>query len=465
MGFSNTNSAELRGGYFVTVSSPVDNRMVVDSVEDLYGESCVWDEIEEASQKKSPSYGNMLVSVAETNELYMLKSHYNEDKQKYEALNYKEKESWKKIGSDVATTKDIIINGGPIADAFNSKYPKYNGVLPSGMTFDEFVELLLCSESFPSTTTTDAYMALSISSPSITTSNGINNGNLVVVGSAVDFKSVTAPAVYEVTSSTVKPKVTGMSNGYATDFTTDAIVKDANGNIVKKIERDIIKSQSQNSNYKLSTFVSGFGGSYTTGATSSSNTNCIIGPATLTAGFGTNTYKISVSGCTWDYTFDTIPSYYIVSNLGKLDKERKTKELVGHTQTTNTPTNSTTFSVTGVYPIYHNISNGGLLDDTSVRMGLISGNLITLENIPSQSTLKKHFMLDFPLSKELNTSDSWIYDESGTKYPLTGFDLIEIDDKTINGASYKYQRFMFKDTRNGAIPRLEIRLKSNLNSK
>ena len=52
MGLTNANSAELRAGYFVTVSTPVDNRMVVDKVEDLYGDNCVWDEVEEKTKKK-----------------------------------------------------------------------------------------------------------------------------------------------------------------------------------------------------------------------------------------------------------------------------------------------------------------------------------------------------------------------------------------------------------------------------
>lgn len=467
MGFTNANSAELRAGYFVTVSTPVDNRMVVDKVEDLYGDNCVWDEVEEISKKKSPSYGNMLVSVAETNDLYMLKSHYNETTQTYESDNYKEKDSWKKIGSDVATTKDIAINGGPIADAFNNAYPDYNGTLPSGMTFDKFVELLLCIESFPPTYTQRGSISLSISNPTISNTNSISNGNYVEVGTVINFKNVTAPAV--TVSSTTKPKVYGIKNGYATGTTIDTIVKDAQGNLVKEIVGTLNYGQTPGSVYKMTTTVSGFKGSYTTSASAETASNCIIGAASLTAGFGSNTYKINLSGCTYDYIYNEIPSYYNVSNLNKIDITGKepnamTKKLESGGDTTSIPTGSASFGVTGVYPVYHNISNGTLLDDATVKMTLQAGSLITINTIPSQSSLGKHFILDFPASKNIDEDDSWIYQTTSDRNNLSGYQISTVS-KTINGTTYQYKRFKFNDTRNGEIFKLEVKLDSSLSSK
>ena len=94
--FPYVNSGELGGGYFVTAHAPIDNRMVVEKKSDLY---TIWDGYTNSNDKKSGTYQNMLVSVIEENQVYMLKSELGEDG-KYKKCDYTKPESWKLVGNE-----------------------------------------------------------------------------------------------------------------------------------------------------------------------------------------------------------------------------------------------------------------------------------------------------------------------------------------------------------------------------
>lgn len=368
---------------------------------------------------------------------------------------YNKEEIDEKVSSSVAsvvTTEDIVIEGGPLADHFATFYEDYkteDGLtyMPSGVTFTEFVKLLLCTEKWPEETFTEAKYSNSISNPVISA----NKSGLVEVGTTITFNSVKSPSV---SISTSPMTVGGLTYGYTT-------LLNGNINTGKTITSTVSTTQTSGSYYTISAEQRGFKNgtlpSTVTGTSAPTLEGC-----SLVAGFGTNTYTVNVSGATYDYSYSGINSVYIVSNLKNTDDKYKTTERNGGSGTMSRATNNDSYRVTGVYPIYTNKSGSTLLDDATSKESLTSASTITIYDIPSEVVNNKNFMCDFPASKTITNVQIYV--------PGLGLQTVNNDSylvsngivKTINGTNYNYKRFMFTTASNGELDYIKMTFSSNL---
>ena len=89
---------------------------------------------------------------------------------------------------------------------------------------------------------------------------------------------------------------------------------------------------------------------------------------------------------------EQIPSYYYLSNIGNTSEEHKTSVIPEKTiEDTFTKTVSNSQSITSVYPVYHNVKNGILNDDTITEMSVTTSKTHTLSNVPSEEKSNKSF--------------------------------------------------------------------------
>lgn len=511
------NTYSYSFAYNIKASAPIDSRMRVEYISDL---TTVW------NNEEAPVYAGMVVSVLEDNTLYVLKAKEGEITK---PADYTDINNWIKIGSgsseeleeileainanqatlqevgeqvekntsDIAeirtavntdfpvkgvevnetnvvdeetkvakitintetpaTSKEITINGGPLANYFLGLPQFSSGILPTGITVQEFFEFLLCNEVYYKANYTSASLSYKINSPSISRTP---SSSLVEVGTDITINAVNSPSI---TITPTKPSVWGLTSGYSATL---------DGEIVKSttITTNVSYNQVEGEVYSMSASSSGFIGTLPNNV--SGMDGCTLASCTLTADFGTNTYKVSVTGPKYTWGHAEIPSYYIVSSLGNRAETvegqiTKTNVVASRTVTTSNPTNSTSFSVTGVYPIYTNMSNGTLVDDATTREPLVSGKSITVDYIPSEYTAGKPFKLDFPKTKTVSRVDIWDPDKgvsgdwaddpmNSDTYTISGEYT-----KTINGVNYIYTRFQ-TNGKQGANAKYKLTFTTNL---
>ena len=351
---------------------------------------------------------------------------------------------------DTFVSEDITIAGGPLADLAKQAYT--GGTVPQGTSIQEFLKNLLCVEIYPNTTSSTGSYSISLkTSPSITAN--VNSGSLQEIGTKVNFNAITATAISE---NKTNPKVTGFEHGYS-----DTI----NGTIIggpTSVTTTISSSQKSGEVYKLTGTKSGFEGTVQASASNASYSSCTLSATTLTVALGTNIYSVSETGPKYTYSHSAIGAKYVVSNLGNRSENEKSVTIEAKSATdSNQPTTSTTFTVTGVYPVYTNISNGVLTVDASTKMNLQTSATFTFENVPGEVG-SNPFMFDFPSGKSVssfqmkNPSGEWVSFSADYTTDTTV-------TKTINGTSYTYKRLKTDGTQ-GAGNTYKIVLNTALNA-
>ena len=350
---------------------------------------------------------------------------------------------------DTYVSEEITIAGGPLADLAKQVYT--GGTVPQGISIQEFLINLLCQEIYPNTTSSVGKYSISLNNaPSI--SANVNSGSLQELGTKVTFNAVTAVMVSE---NKTNPKVTGFEYGYS-----DTI----NGTIVPgptSVTTTLSSSQKSGEVYKLSASKNGFSGSIQANASNATYSSCKLSATTLTVALGTNSYTVTETPPKYTYSYSSIGSKYIVSNLGNMNENKKSEAVEAKTATdSNQPTTSSTFTVTGVYPVYTNISNGAFTDDATTKMNLQTSTTFTFENVPGEVG-GNPFMFDFPSGKSVssfqmkNPSGEWVSFSSDYTTDTTV-------TKTINGTSYTYKRLKTDGTQ-GAGNTYKVVLNTALN--
>ena len=203
---------------------------------------------------------------------------------------------------------------------------------------------------------------VSITAPSVTAS-GVNNNALVEVGQKITFNAVTATAV---SVSKTQPIVSGFTHGYSTTLGGD-VVSNTSISGAWTIE------QMTNNVYELSATTSGFSGTKPTTVQNADNTQCQLSSCELTAQLGTNKYVVTEDAPKHSGSYTGVDSVYVVSNLGGTSDEHKSVSIAASTTNVEKdPENkSTTFTVTGVYPVYTN----GVAASTKDAEGAAMSNL------------------------------------------------------------------------------------------
>ena len=344
------------------------------------------------------------------------------------------------------TSEDITISGGPLESFAKQVYS--DGVLPAGTDLQDFFKKLLCTDTWPSVTSTTGSCTLSISAPSI---KKTPTNSIVTLGTPITFSAITAN---EVSVTATNPEVTGFKYGYA-----DGV----NGSVVNSssITTTTTYNQKSGHTYKLVASSTGFTGTLPLSASSTSATSCVLQSTTLTANLDNNTYKVTLTGPTYEYSYDGIKSYVIVSNLGTKDSAHTSTEVVAVTaKATNTPSTSATVTVTGVYPVFDNIINGAFTTDATHQRDLQTGVTFQFLSVPKE-TPTTPFMFDFPSTKTISSFK--IKDPSGNWVPYSSdYTTDTTVTKTINGKSYTYNRLKTNGLQ-GAGSDYQITLSSALN--
>lgn len=258
------------------------------------------------------------------------------------------------------TTEDITIAGGPLAGYFDDVYT--NGVIPAGISLQEFISALACVEKWPNPAATASYGTLTstLSAPTSTQSWSGSN-KLVEVGTTITIGAVTASnAVANAPSLTFD----NFSYGFATSTGKHTPSKtEKNPTAVAAT----VTTATDGVEYTLSRTYTNFTRSAdhsTDSVKGAQATGISFETEDVVAVEGTNSVKFTLSVNKQVHSATVVaPSvYYALSNLGNTDKDDVTQQTVDKTTSyTYTPSpaipaakSSSTYSVTGVYPIFAN---------------------------------------------------------------------------------------------------------------
>ena len=411
------NSISFGSGFNITAEGPIDSRMVVETIEDL---TTVWG-------TDAPSFEGMVVSVLQDNNVYVLKE-----------KPFSNLDNWKKIGSDVDIDVEEIKTSSkklsaPIVVAGLSESI---GNVENGMQFDtedsieDILRELLCKEIYPTVSLTTVNPTLSFGG--ITSWGSSNYSRIMKIGSDLNLNPVTISSA-------------SISDGYRVGSGFTWGYSSADDSDVDNGENDpsaISAITSLNGNYTLTeTYSPTTIGTPRTVESSENRDDVKFGSCSVKIALGENIISLSASSPSGSYTHPEYPEYYVVSNLGKTDVNKKLSKSGEINATLNSITdNSKSITVIGVYPVYTNIKSDSLVDDME-EMDLTDGDTIELI-VPSEVASQKHFTFDYPSSHEVI---SFMVKDVGGNFVdfASAYDKeYETITKIINGVVVSYKRFI-----------------------
>ena len=322
-------------------------------------------------------YQGMVVSVVENNSLYILLTDSDSDRE------------WKKVGSDIdveelkTSTKKlsapITVAGltGSFGNISNGK------TYTTDNTVEDILRDLLCKEIYPNVTLFTNNPNLSFGG--IKGATASNYENIMEVGSVLNLDAVTLGAA---SISEGYRRGNGFTYGYssANDDNKDG---EENPSSISAIT-SLVGMYSLTETYSPS-----ITGDVRTVASSDKCEDVKFDVSNVVIGLGNNTISFSASSPSATYKHPEYPEYYVVSNLGNTDANKKLSKSSEVNVTLNSITDSKRISVTGVYPVYVNISSDRLVDEP-VKMELIASDTIVIDNVPSEVESKIHFKFDYP---------------------------------------------------------------------
>lgn len=259
----------------------------------------------------------------------------------------------------VDVSKTIQVTGGPLASALNTA-----GIdtLNKDMSMQELLELLFTDEKYPEPIYTQGKLTSIIAAPVISISS-----NPQEIGTSLTIPTYKVGSInYVATPSEVK----GLTYGYS----EDKVQKNSSTSITSNIQN--IQTVGQ---YTFTRTLNGVETTVTGGASIS------IPSTTITIQFGTNTIKNAVTGPAITGSFEKLPAVWYYSNLGNLRDDKITQEIKATTVTASAPSNTTTVSILGLYPIYANTENL----DTLTKQAISSAKEYTITLVSSDKASGK----------------------------------------------------------------------------
>ena len=263
------------------------------------------------------------------------------------------------IDANATKLKNKIVVAGIDGQLGAGNY-KNGDEIDAGTDIQTILQNILSKELYATPTSTTGTITASIDKPTVI----LDNSGTVEVGTLI---TMTAATVTDSKVSTTQQKVEGMTYGYSV----------ADDDTVDVTATTISKSwttAATGGDYKMSATVTGFNADTTTHAQTT--------PATVTAKTmpqtvlgcaveGNNTITVSATGDTFTGSVDGIDSVYHCSNLGHTDAAKKTTAIAAiNDKVSNTPTNSQTVTVKGVYKYFLGYSTNTVcsqFDSASVR--------------------------------------------------------------------------------------------------
>lgn len=298
------------------------------------------------------------------------------------------------MDTDVTTTtEDITLAGGPLAELFKEVYP--DGKLPKGTNLQDMFKKLLCVELWPTPKNTTGSYTTTL--PALSLTADVTNGALVEVGQVVNMK----PIKSVVTSiNKTSAKVDGLTYGYA----------DSASGPVNHPETSIVKNWTITSKAEPYVLTATIAGGELTSTTNTVSNNDVslskLDAVKFKAGANNNTLTITSEGPTQTGNIEGIDVVYYASNLKNVNADHKTTAIAAQNNIEKKPSNkTTTFVVTGVYPIFTNgksistadgsetgsvQSPAAFADDTKLPL---TTNTTIAVNYPSESAEKTHYKL------------------------------------------------------------------------
>lgn len=315
-------------------------------------------------------YQGMIVYVIEDSSLYIL------------LVNSDSGREWEKISSDSKKLSAPITVAG-LSDSFGNVS---NGkIYTTDNTVEDVLRDLLCKEIYPS-------VSLSTDNPELSFGGLIgatasNHESIMEVGSILNINPVTVGAA---SISNGSRRGTGFTHGYSS---TNDGKKDAEGN-----PPAISASTSLVGSYILTeTYSPTSIGTVRTSISSEKNEDVKFAAGNVVIGLGENKISIEAISPSGSYSHPEYPEYYVVSNLGNTNKDKKLSKSSVVNKTINSIKSTASISVTGVYPVYVNIdTENNTLVSEPIKMDLTDSNVIILNNVPSEVESKEHFKFDYP---------------------------------------------------------------------
>ena len=262
------------------------------------------------------------------------------------------------------TTKNIQILGGPLAKLFENAGIAVSDIT-AGTSVEEIFMNLLCQEEWPSPTSFNGNCAFKINgTPSISVLGGTyGDGSLIEIGTPITIDQIAANQV--TTYNVYNPSIRNIEWGYRTELTGAT-------NTNTFIETNWTTAQTDGSSFKLEVNIdSGFtGNSEPDAVTATTYSSCKIEPFVLTAVSGTNKITVTETPARFERSHTGIPAYYVVSNMGNVDEDKKTQVINAVTgDRPNISTVTKSLTLTGVYPIFTNGISASTVDEEALAMG------------------------------------------------------------------------------------------------
>ena len=358
-------------------------------------------------------YQGMIVYVIEDSSLYILLANSNSGRE------------WEKISSDSKKLSAPITVAG-LSDSFGNVS---NGkIYTTDNTVEDVLRDLLCKEIYPS-------VSLSTDNPELSFGGLIgatasNHESIMEVGSILNLNPVTVGAA---SISNGSRRGTGFTHGYSS---TNDGKKDADDN-----PPAISASTSLVGSYILTeTYSPTSIGTVRTSISSEKNEDVKFAAGSVVIGLGENKISIEAISPSGSYSHPEYPEYYVVSNLGNTNKDKKLSKSSVVNKALNSIKSTASISVTGVYPVYVNIDSGSLINETK-KMQLTASNVIEFVDVPSEVDSKIHFTFDYPATYTVTSFE--IKDLTGkfVKYDATYNSESESVTKVIGGENISYKRF------------------------
>jgi hypothetical protein len=371
-------------------------------------------------------YQGMVVSVLEDDSLYILLSEGGDsDSEFYER-------EWKKVGTDIdkeeikeytnTLTEPITVaglSGNLGANIYNDK---------TYYTIEDILRDLLCKEIYPE-------VSLSTINPKITFSGikgniSSNYLSLMKVGSVLDLNSI---ELYEAYISNCSREGLGFTYGYSS---TNDNEKDGDKPQEIKGESSLVGKYSLTETYSQE-----YMGEPRTVESSENYKDVKFDSGSVKIGLGSNTINFKATSPSGVYSHPEYPECYVISNLGNTSSDKKLSKLDSLNGTVDSVVVSSSISVTGVYPVYNNISSGSLIEDT-IEMPLTASKTFEFD-VPSEVSSNIHFKFDYPATHTVTSFEIWNkFDNKFVEYAASYEKISETVGKNINGVEYQYNRFI-----------------------
>ena len=345
----------------------------------------------------------------------------------------------------------ITIEGGPLATP-EIKALFANGTITEDMNVQEILLKLFCKEIYNDPEANTPEYTVSISAPSITATD-VTDGDLVEKGQTITFNAVTANGV---ATSAIDPQVSGFhAKGYSSSL---------NGEITTNtsVGTSWSISQKANTNYALTPSKTGFTtGTLPNSASNAAAASCQLTSCALTADLGTNTYSVKEDAPAYTGSHSGIPVYYVVSNLGNRSESEKSPAIVAASNVEKTAeSQTTTFTVTGVYPVFTNaVAGKGNTSTADTKCPLTAGNVIEIEY--ANETLAFHQFV-FPETHELSTVEIW--NPQAKQYEeYLGGSVTTDTTRTVQNVSTDYKLWTRDGSKYSDSTKFKFTLNKNLN--